>query len=267
MKRFGLPLLVVLALTPSAPVWAQFWNSELTAQVKVLQQRSDALQARLDKLGSAMQQNQQMLDLLREVETLKAEMARLRGQAEVQEHQLETLGKRQTDLYVDLDQRLADLSKPAAPAVGAAQAAPAPTPSASIAAASPATEADTAAETSAYESAFALFRESNFAGAIAAFKGFLKVYPDGALASNAQYWMGYSYYALKDYKTALAHQQKLVLAYPNSAKVPDAMFNIANSQIALENLPAARKTLDELVAKYPGTNAAELAARRLATLK
>ena len=272
MKRIGLPLVVVLALAPAAPVWAQFWNSELTAQVKALQQSSEALHVRLGKLESAMQQNQQMLDLLREVETLKADVAKLRGLAEVQEHQMEALGKRQTDLYVDLDQRIADLSKAAAPAAaadGAAQATTAPPASgpAAGATASPAAQVDTAAETSAYESAFALFRENNFAGAIAAFRGFLKTYPDGTLASNAQYWMGYSYYALKDYKTALAHQQKLILAYPKSAKVPDAMLNIANNQIALENLPAARKMLDELVARYPGTNAAELAARRLSTLK
>jgi tol-pal system protein YbgF len=87
------------------------------------------------------------------------------------------------------------------------------------------------------------------------------------LASNAQYWIGYSYYALKDYKTALAHQQKLVAAYPASAKVPDALLNIAANQLALDNPDGARKTLEGLVAKYPGTPAATLAARRLATLK
>ncbi len=96
---------------------------------------------------------------------------------------------------------------------------------------------------------------------------FLKTYPDSTLASNAQYWIGYSYYALKDYKTSLAHQQKLLVAYPDSNKVPDALLNIATNQIALDNLPAARKTLEELVAKYPGTNAATLASRRLAALK
>jgi len=38
-----------------------------------------------------MQQNQQLLGLLSEVEMLKAEIAKMRGQAEVQLHQLDTL--------------------------------------------------------------------------------------------------------------------------------------------------------------------------------
>ena len=65
----------------------------------------------------------------------------------------------------------------------------------------------------------------------------------------------------------MAHQQKLLTAYPASNKVPDAMLNIANSQLALNDKPGARKTLKDIVAKHPGTQAATLAARRLAELK
>jgi tol-pal system protein YbgF len=204
-----------------------------------------------------------MLDLLKEVETLKADIAKLRGQAEVQVHQLDTLGKRQGDLYADLDQRIADLAKAAKPPV--ADAAPGPQAASAPGGAAPAL--DTLAESRGYDAALGQFREADYAGAIAGFKGFLKAYPDSALAPNAQYWIGYSYYALKDYKTALAHQQKLLAAYPANAKVPDALLNIAASQIALDNLDGARKTLEELVAKHPGTNAAALAARRLSALK
>jgi len=267
--RYGLILAsVVFAL--AQPARAD--TAELARQVQ-------ALDARLGKLEGAMLQNQQLLGLLTEVEALKAEIARLRGQAEVQVHQLDTLGKRQNDLYVDLDQRITDLAKAARPAPVAAAVQPAAPPSAPAApvAAAPAPAPTAAAaatpqpdpqlESRSYEAALGHFREANYAGAIAGFKGFLKAYPDSALASNAQYWIGYSYYALKDYKSALAHQQKLVAAYPASAKVPDAQLNIAASQIALDNIDGARKTLEELVAKYPGTNAANIATRRLAAFK
>ena len=260
-------------------------TAELGRQVQALQQLANSLDARLDKLEGAIQQNQQLLGLLKEVETLKAEVAKMRGQAEVQVHQLDTLGKRQNDLYVDLDQRITDLAKTAKPAPVAEVAPPAapssPAPQvpsvASPAAAAPATppavaapaapQLDPLVESRTYEAALNHFREANYAGAIAGFKGFLKAYPDSALAPNAQYWVGYAYYTLKDYKSALAHQQKLVAAYPTSAKVPDALLNIAANQIALDNLVGARKTLEELVAKHPGTNAATLASRRLAALK
>ena len=257
MRRYALVLVGTFAL--AQPAWALFGVGELETQVKALQQRVDAIDARLVKIEAALQDNQQMLNLLKEVETLKAELARLRGQTEVQVHQLDTLGKRQNDLYADLDKRVADLAKAAGPA---------PADAAQPAAADGSPQVDPQlVESRSYEAALALFREANYPGAIAGFNGFLKAHPDSSLAANAQYWIGYSYYSLKDYKNALAHQQKLLTLYPASNKVPDAMLNIANSQLALNNVAGARKTLKDIVAKHPGTQAATLAARRLAELK
>jgi tol-pal system protein YbgF len=290
MQRIGLfALLLGIAHAASAD------TPELGRQLVELQQATRALELRIHKLESALQQNQQLLGLLKEVETLKAEVSKMRGEAEVQQHRMETLGKRQNDLYVDLDQRIAELNKslsaaPApAPAPATAQSAasaePArreepeqsaeqktapPQPVAAPQAQPPAVVAgpqlDPLLESRTYEAALNNFRAGNYQGAIAGFKGFLKAYPGSPLAANAQYWVGYSYYVLKDYKTALAEQQKLVIVYPGSSKVPDALFNIATNQINLDDIATARKTLSELVAKYPGTNAANLAARRLAAL-
>lgn len=296
--RKGTGFALAWALVWVQPAWAD--TAELTRQMQALQQQAGQLDARLGRLEGAIQQNQQLLGLLKEVETLKAEVAKMRGQAEVQVHQMDALAKRQNDLYVDLDQRIADIAKaakpapvadaappplpiaraatPVAPVAAPAASSTSPAPAASAApsvssapAAPPSTPAapqlDPLVESRTYETALNHFREANYAGAIAGFRGFLKVYPDSALAPNAQYWIGYSYFALKDYKSALAHQQKMVAAYPGSAKVPDSLLNIASNQIGLDDLAGARKTLEELVAKHPGTNAANLAARRLATLK
>jgi len=259
MRRYALIFACAFALAP--PAWAVS-NAELARQVQALQKLAGELDSRLGRLETAIQQNPQLLGLLNEVETLKAEIAKMRGQAEIQMHQMDTLGKRQNDLYADLDQRIADITK-------AAQPAPAVdgTPPAAAAVAGDSQQASALVESRGYEAALKLFREANYAGAIAGFNGFLKAYPDSALAANAQYWIGYSHYALKDYKTALAHQQKLVAAYPASTKVPDALLNIATNQIALDNLAGARKTLEEIVARHPGSNAANLAARRLSALK
>jgi tol-pal system protein YbgF len=123
------------------------------------------------------------------------------------------------------------------------------------------------AESKSYEAALNQFKAANYAGSIAGFKNFLKTYPGSSLASNAQYWIGYSYYALKDYKSALSQQQKLIGSYPQSAKVPDALLNMASSQLETDDTGAARKTLEEIVNKHPGTNAAKIAAKRLAALK
>lgn len=255
--------LIFAALVSTSALVSFAWaadTAELSRQVQALQQSSSSLDARLARMEAEIQKNQNTLGLLQEIEALKAEVAKLRGLTEVQAHQLDTLDKRQTDLYADLDQRLTELAKEA-------KAAPVAAPAPPVAAGAAASPPDTQAETAAYEAALKLFREDNYKGAIAGFTAFLKTYPDSALAPNAQYWVGYSYYSLKDYKAALAHQQKLVAVYPASAKAPDAMLNIAANQIALNNLAGARKTLEQLIAKYPGTPAATQASRRLAALK
>lgn len=265
---------LVLAVMLVRPAWAAN-TDELARQLQALQQIVGSFDARLAKLESVTQQNQPLLGMLQEVEALKSEVAKLRGQAEVQVHQMDTLGKRQNDLYVDLDQRVTDLAKSLKSASAASpEVAPSPTATPAVAASSPGPVAtasspqlDPMMESRTYETSLDHFRGANYAGAIAGFKGFLKAYPDSTLASNAQYWIGYSYFALKDYKSALAHQQKLLAVYPTSAKVPDAMLNIASSMIAMDDLTGARKILEELVAKHPGTNAANLATRRLSALK
>ena len=251
------------------PAWAVN-TDELARQLQAMQQIVGSLDARLAKLESVAQQNHPLLGMLQEVEAIKSELAKLRGQAEVQVHQMDALGKRQNDLYVDLDQRVTDLAKSLKPAsaagTGSSVVAPLP-PAPTAVSASSASQLDPMMESRSYEASLDHFRGANYAGAIAGFMGFLKAYPDTTLASNAQYWIGYSYFALKDYKSALAHQQKLVAVYPTSAKVSDALLNIASSMIALNDLTGALKVLEDLVAKYPGTNAANLATRRLSALK
>lgn len=250
-----LRVFVLLAVCLHAPAWGA--DKELTRQVIELQSEARLQDDRIRKLEASLQQNDQLLNLLKEVETLKSEIARLRGDSEVQMHHLETLEKRQKDLYVDLDSRVTELSK--------AATAPAPADTADANPAVPAV--DPLQESSAYEAALNHFKSRSFANAIKGFKAFLKAYPDSSLAPNAQYWIGYAYYALKDYKTALAQQKKLIAIYPGSAKIPDALLNIASNQIELKDRAGAKKTLQEITSMYPDSSAASLAAKRLATLK
>lgn len=238
----------------------------LTLENQKLQQDLKALDERVGKLDGQLR-SQGLLDLVQQVEALKAELARVRGQTEVNSHAVETAEKRQRDLYVDLDNRMRKLERvgdaPTAatpPATSAAAAAP-------VAATSASGLADSAGENRAYESAFNLFKIGNYQAAIAGFQSFLKTYPASPLAANAQYWIGNSYSALRDYKSAIANQQKLISVYPASPKVPDAMLNMASSQVELGDKDTARRTLEDIVAKYPVSPAADSARKRLANLK
>lgn len=257
---------------------------DTTAQISTNKQQLDTIAARLAKLEDSVSKNQAVLDLFREIENLKSEIAKMRGQMEVLANGIEISQKRQQDFYVDLDTRLRRLESPAVPPVGAAAtpdaaATSAATGSAAVPGAKPGvtppgtapvattTGASSNAETRVYEAAQNQRRIGNYQAAIVSFQSFVKQYPKSPLASSAQYWIGDSYFNLRDFRMAINSQRLLLVSYPDSPKVPDALLNIASSQLEMGDSVAARKTMDELVAKHPTSDAADKAKRRLANLR
>lgn len=244
------------------PVWAD--DAEVTRRLADVQSQISSMDARIGRLES-MLQNGSMLNLLSEVEALKSQVKRLRGDVDVQSNNISVTQKRQNDLYMDLDTRLRNLAHidnvPAAPAATSS------TPDKPASAAVPSLPAAGGDSARDYEAALNQFKAGNYPAAITAFKGFIKTYPDNPLTPSAQYWIGNAYFSIKDYKTSIAQQKKLIAAHPDSPKVPDAMLNISSAQLELGDLVAARKTLQELVAKHPDSSASALAKKRLDALK
>ena len=272
---------LLFALTVAVPAHAGMFDDNIARKGVADQARrldefklevksqTDAISGRLGKIEEALRGNQitqqSILELVNQIELLKREIQSLRGQIEVVNNGVESNAKRQRDMYVDLDTRLRRMEQSATPPPAAA----APADAAAPAAAPPAPPATAAAadETRIYEAAQQQRRIGNYRGAITSFQSFLGQYPKSTLAHRAQYWIGDSYFNLREYKNAIASQQKLIAAYPDNASAPDAMLNIASAQAELGEAASARKTMDSLVARYPGSEAAEKAKRRLTTLR
>ncbi len=188
------------------------------------------------------------IDMLNQHEQTMQELARVRGQIEVLANEVAKAQNSQKQLYADLDARLKKV-EPQQETIDGQSAAVLPT------------------EKTAYESATALFQSGDYKGAAGALQEFVRRYPESAYASNAQYWLGNTYYALGDYKKAIAAQEVVTSTYNASAKAPDAMLNIASSYALLKDNKNAKKALQQLVSKYPSSSAAQTARDRLASLK
>lgn len=197
-------------------------------------------------------------DMQNQIEALKQEVARLKGELEVAAHNVELTQQRQKDLYGDTDTRLRKLESTPVPAADANV--PTAVPAASAA------PAKNSQEQQLLELANGLSKESKHKDAFNAYDKFLKDYPNSSLSAEAIYGLGYSQYALKNYKSAVITQQKLIDTQPDSAKVPDAMLNMANSQIQLGLVPNAKKTLRDLIAKFPSSDVTPAAQKRLKAL-
>jgi len=211
-----------------------------------------------------------VIELLRQIEVLNAEIARLRGQIEVLANNGEQIQKRQRDFYLDLDSRLKRLETGSAAPASAAAAGPggaAAVPETAEVAMKPPSKEEQAREMKSYDAASALFRRNDFASAADAFRAFLKDYPQSALAPNAAYWIGICQANLKDYKGALTTQEGLIARYPQSPKAPDALLAIAAIQAEQGDAGSARNTLEDIIARYPASEAAGKARTRLAAIK
>ena len=193
------------------------------------------------------------VELANQIEALRADLAKIRGQIEVLNHDNETGQKRQRDFYLDLDGRLRKLETTLSE-LQAKAAEP-------VAPAKP--KADPAAETRVYEDALNLFKAAKYKDSQAAFQAFLRDYPTGTLAPSAQFWFANTLYAQQDCKGAIEAHNVVVSRNPESSKAPDALLAISTCQQDLKDAKGARKTLEQLVATYPQSPAAESARQRL----
>ena len=255
---------------------ALFDDEEARRRIEATNQRLNQVQRQLEERMTALEgqlKSQGLVELFSQLEQMRADVSRLRGQIEVLTYEQEQQQKRQRDLYIDLDSRLRKIESNAA-AGGAAPVAPGPSgslppvapPLASAGASVPAAGAPAAAtnEQRAYDAALDQFKAGSFPAAIGSFTAFVKTYPRSPLAPSAQYWIGNAQFAQREYRAAIASQRQLIVAYPDSAKVPDALLNIATAQFELGDSAASRRTLEDLIAKHPQSEAAAAAKRRLA---
>jgi tol-pal system protein YbgF len=270
---------------------ALFDDDEARKRIAETNQRLAQVQKQLeDRIAAIENRTAGIVEVSREIELFKADMAKLRGQIEVLVHELAEAQKRQRDLYVDLDSRLRRIETAQAAAPTAAAGAPAvpggeavapvaspggaatpggtpgaagTLPPATGAAAGAARPADAAAEQRIYDGALELFKRGDYPGAIAGFTSFVRAYPKSALAPSAQYWIGNAHFARRDYRAAISAQRTLIANYPDSSKVPDALLNIASAQSELGDSAGARRTHEEIVAKHPQSEAAAKAKQRL----
>lgn len=209
------------------------------------ERRLAKIEAQLEDLSSRLANSQ--LDGQARHDELRQEINRLRGQIEVQAHEL-TMAKRQLGEQLSTVDQRTQRFEPVQVDIDGQQA------------------TVDQAEKAAFEAALALFRAGDFKQALGAFAQFQGQYPESAYAPAANFWIGSSHFALKDYKSAIASHQTLVSRFPDNVRVPDSLLNIGYAQADSGDRAGARRTLQSLVDKYPQSPAAQLARDRLASL-
>ncbi len=219
---------------------------------KVEQQRTAAdaaIQRQSEDLRRAAEENgllrRSLLDLQNQIEALRGELARMRGQNEQLTRDVSEIQRQQKDISQGVEERLRKF-EPAKVSLDGREFTADP------------------AETRDFDASLAIFRRGDFPAAQTAFTEFARRYPQSGYRGTALFWLGNAQYANRDYRGAIANFRALLALGPEHARAPESLLSIANCQIELKDNPGARRTLQELVQAYPQSEAANAARERLA---
>ena len=106
-----------------------------------------------------------------------------------------------------------------------------------------------------YETAYGYLLQQDYGAAEVAFDDFLKRFPSDALAGNAQFWLGESYFVRAQYKPAASAFLKGYQTYGRSSKAPDSLLKLAMSLGRMGQRDAACSSFGELTTRFPAASA------------
>jgi tol-pal system protein YbgF len=286
MKRFVLSIIAV-SVTASLAAPAQAQNREhqqMAAELRILQeqQREQALQ--IEKIATALTA---VTDAVKALNTRldTSDTAARKFQADEKtlfdnlNTTLRAINERTSDTNARIGSLREDIGALSNAVAAGAASAPGPPTSTSSAAAPDLTVAGgttpvTGTPTSRpapgvtpsrlYDTAWADFTAGNMQLAITGFETFLREYPKGQQAVDAQFYIGESQMKLKNLPAAIAAYTAVTQNYPNSGdRVPNAYYRLGEAQRTQGQIEAARAAWDTVVRKYPDSNWGILAKQRL----
>lgn len=249
--------LLALALVAPAAQAGLFDDDEARKAILDMRTRQEQSEARMkaaqaENTAQLMEQINQLkrslLDLNNQIELMRADTAKLRGQGEQLTRDVVELQRQQKDVQQGVEDRIRKL-EPQKVSVDGKEFLADPD------------------EQRQFEEAMAILRKGDFAPASAALSAFNRRYPGSGYNASALFWLGNAQYGMRDYKEAMSSFRLLVANAPDHPRAPEALLSVANCQMELKDAKGAKRTLDDLLKAYPKSEAAQAGKERLASLK
>ena len=251
--------LILLACLFATPLYAGlFEDTEARKKLQEMQLKETELESRIVSLEAVIKSGS-LNDMLNQIELIKQDVSKLRGDIETLRHLNASVEQRQKDLYQDLDGRLRKIEEKSStnntntPNKGTEAIL---TP-----------EVKAPSDQEVYDQANTLLDSLKYKEAFQAFTDFVKQFPNSALLPDAKYGLANTQFNLKNYKASIGTYQKLLDQHPEFAKNPEALLGLANAQIQLALIPEAKKSLKDLIKKYPQSDLIKNAQKRLKVLE
>ncbi len=230
-------------------------SAYLRVQVDSLRAEQRRLRAELLSLRSLNEQSVEAANRMRA--DTQVQLNQVTEQTQLLSDRLEDTGRRISNLPSKL--RFAGPPAPPPPDSTTKNVADSTSKSAAVAAANDAQQI--------YDAAYADLVKGKYDLARRGFQQYLQMEPQGALADNAHYWIGESFYSQKNYEAAGKEFNAVLEKFLDGDKVPSAMLKLAYAQIASGKTAEGKKNLQALIKKFPQSNEANLAKAKLDELR
>lgn len=287
----GAALLLAMLLALPAPVLAQNADLQtLTQRIERLQrdlrtlekdyyrgEKSRTPQRAVTERGGAGADAGQLANAEIRMSNLESEMRGLTGQLEEVRHGMQTMLQRLDGLVKDVEFRLTEIERRLSTAqrpegapgsTAESDGSAGKTEAGNAPARAPAADRQVAAKSTTppsvlpkgtvmerYNYAYSMLLKVRLDEAEAAFKEFLAQHGDEALAGNAQYWLGETYYTRSKLTEAAQTFLTGLQRYPNSSKAPDSMLKLGITLHKMGQKEEACATYLEMQKLYPNLQA------------
>lgn len=98
------------------------------------------------------------------------------------------------------------------------------------------------------------------------FSDYLKNFPDGSLAADAQFYVAEIAYTQGKYDEAISGYEKVILNYPHSRKVAPSMLEKGRALMQTHKTASAQREFRELIRRFPGSDEAKKASATLRSM-
>lgn len=114
-----------------------------------------------------------------------------------------------------------------------------------------------------YDNAWADYTTGQWALAITGFEAYITAFPRSALADDAQFYIGQTYYNDGRFEDAVAAFDEVILNYADANAVPEAYYKRGLSLDRLGDTDRARESFETVIANYPDSPMATMATQAL----
>jgi tol-pal system protein YbgF len=259
-----------VCLLPSPAAAVDREHQQIMADIRMLQEQAQQLQALLNGLGDALKAVNSRLDEQTGLERKafadgKVQMDSLSGDIRVVREKVDETNVRLSTLTQEMEAirtsmpQSGSFAAPTTTTSDATQtpgAAPSPAPL-PVAGQSP---------QQLWSQAYADYSINQYGLAIQGFQAFLNYYPKNDQADNAQFYIGESYSKDGKFAEAVTAYTRVITSYPGTDSVPNAYYKRGIALEELKQLDAARQSYEAVIKESPDSQGALLAKQRLEAL-